>query len=133
MSLDLMFATEDIIIDNKLDPFNTPSSRSTEVNDIHLQSISQMITEIIPINTRILISCAIKKSFPFWVSWKPNENWDNKWWEFPTGGRATWDQVLASEEINKCKRARVTIMDPGRKCNHLRKLISNRVHKHNLN
>ena len=74
MSLDLMFAMEDIIIDNKLDPFNTPSSRSTEVNDIHLQSISQMITEIIPINTRIFISCAIKKSFPFLVSWKPNEN-----------------------------------------------------------
>ena len=48
---------------------------------------------------------------------------------FPLEG----DQVLASEEINKCKRARVTIMDPGRKCNHLRKLISNRVHKHNLN
>ena len=48
---------------------------------------------------------------------------------FPLEG----DQVLASEEINKCKRATVTTIDPSRKCNHLRKLICNRVHKQNLN
>ena len=43
------------------------------------------------------------------------------WSEFPNGGKAIVEQILASEEINKSKSG-VTIRDPSRKVNHLGKI-----------
>ena len=43
----------------------------------------------------------------------------------PNGGAAIVEQILASKEMNKSKRAglRVTVRDPNRKVNHLSKVI----------
>ena len=56
---------------------STRSSRSTEFKDILPWNISQMITKIIPLSTRIVISYAMKWGIPFWVRLKLNGNWDN--------------------------------------------------------
>ena len=55
----------------------TSSSRSTEFKDILPWNISQMIMKTIPINTRIVISHAMKRGIWFWVWWKVNGNWDS--------------------------------------------------------
>ena len=69
-----------IYINSNLKPLTkfTSSSRSTEFKDILPENISQMITETIPISTRIVISYAIKRGIPLSVWWKVNWNWDNK-------------------------------------------------------
>ena len=48
--------------------------------------------------------------------------------EFPNGGKATVEQILGSEEINKSKRAglRITVKDLSRKVSHLSKVIWDR-------
>ena len=56
----------------------TSSSRRTEFKDILQWNIPQMITKTIPISTRIVISNAMKRGFPFWIWWKVTGNWDNK-------------------------------------------------------
>ena len=45
--------------------------------------------------------------------------------EFPNGGKAIVEQILASEEINKSKRAglRITVWDLNRKVNDLSKIV----------
>ena len=55
----------------------TSSSRSTEFKDILPWNISEMITNTILINTRIVISYAMRQAIPLWVCWKVNGNWDN--------------------------------------------------------
>ena len=55
----------------------TSSSRSTEFKDILPWNISEMITNTILINTRIVISYAMRQAIPLWVYWKVNGNWDN--------------------------------------------------------
>ena len=59
-----------------------------------------MITKTIQITTKIVISYAMKQGIPLWIWWKVNENWDNN---FPK--KAIAEQMLASKEINKSKRA----------------------------
>ena len=47
--------------------------------------------------------------------------------EFPNGGKDIAEQILASEEINKSKRAgmlRVTVRDPSMKIKHLKSFVS---------
>ena len=60
------------------------------------------------------------------------------WSEFPNGGKAIVEEILASEEINKSKRGRtvrITVLDPSRKINYPSKVIwdkviwDNRVHQ----
>ena len=41
------------------------SSISTKFKDILPWNISQIITEAVPINTRIIISCAMEKGIPY--------------------------------------------------------------------
>ena len=51
------------------------------------------------------------------------------WSEFPNSGKAIVEQILASEEINKCKRAGLWESqsgNPSRKVNHLSKVIWDR-------
>ena len=69
----------DIYINSSLNPLTkfTSSSRSTKFKDILPWKISQMITKIIPVNMRIVISYAMKRSILLWIWWKVNGNWDN--------------------------------------------------------
>ena len=66
---------------------------------------SQMITKTIPISTRIVISYTMKQDSLFWVYWKVNGNWDNSKISISQWREAIVEQILASEEINKSKRA----------------------------
>ena len=69
----------DVYVSSNLEPLTrfTSSRRSTEFNNIFPWNIPQMITKIVPIGTRIVISYAMKWGIPFWVWRKVNENWDN--------------------------------------------------------
>ena len=44
---------------------------------------------------------------------KSMETETTTWWEFPNGGKAIVEQILASEEINKSKRAGLWQSQPG--------------------
>ena len=55
----------------------TSSSRSTKFKDILPWNISEMISNTTLINTRKVISYAMRQGIPFWVYWKVNGNWDN--------------------------------------------------------
>ena len=107
MRLDLIFSMRDIYINSNLNPLTkfTSSSRSTEFKDILRWNISQMITKTIPISTRIVISYAIKRGIPWWIDGKSMETEKTAWSEFPNGGKAVVEQILASEERKKSKRA----------------------------
>ena len=59
----------------------------------------------IPISTRIVISYAIKRDISCELVGKSMETEKTTWSEFPNGGKAIVEQILASEEINKSKRA----------------------------
>ena len=63
-----------------------------------------MITKTIPINTRIAISHAIKWGIPFEFIAKSIKT-ERTTSEFPNGGKAVVEQILASEERKKFKRA----------------------------
>ena len=56
---------------------------------------------------------------------KSMETETTTWSEFPNGAKAIVEQILASEEINKSKRAGLweSVWDPSRKVNHLSKVI----------
>ena len=68
-------------------------------------SISYINIKIIPISTRIVISHVMKWGILFWVYWKVNGNWDNNLIRIPNWGKAIAEQIVASEEISKSKRA----------------------------
>ena len=63
-----------------------------------------MITKTIPVSMRIVISYAVKWSIPFEFGAKSMDT-ETTTSEFPNGGKAIIQQILASEEINKSKRA----------------------------
>ena len=127
MRLDLIFSMWYIYVDsslNRLTKFSS-SSRSTMFKDILPWNISQMITKTFPINTRTAISYVLKWGILSWIIWKVNENWETTWSEFLNGGKAIVEQILASEERNKFKRALLweSVWDPSRKVNQLSKVI----------
>ena len=103
--VDLILTTRDIYINLNLSPLTkfTSSSRDTEFKDILPWNISQIITKAIPISTRIAMSYAMKRGIWLWVYWKVNGNRDQHDQNFPMEGEP--EQMLASEEINKPKRA----------------------------
>ena len=81
-----------------------------------------MIMKIVPISTRIVISyvaphCEFDR--------KSMETETATGSEFTNGGKAISEQILASEEINKSKRAglRIKVWDPSRKINHLSMIV----------
>ena len=51
---------------------------------------------------RTVVSYAMKRGILFWI-WLETET--KTWSEFPNGGKATVEQILALEEINKSKKA----------------------------
>ena len=72
-----------------------------------IMNISQMITKTIPITTRIVISYAMKLCYAscFEFDGKSMETGTTTLPEFPNGGKAIKEQIIASEERNKSKRA----------------------------
>ena len=105
--LDLRLSMRDIYINSNMNSLTkfTYSSRSSEFKDILPQNISKMITKTVSISTRIVISYAMKQGILLWIWWKVNGNWDKTWSEFPNRGKAFVEQILASEERKKSKRA----------------------------
>ena len=105
--LDLIFKIRDRYVNSNLNPLATftSSSRSTKFKDIPPWNISHMITEVIPVSMRIVISYAMMKwGIPLWHWRKVNGNWDSniricQWRE------SHFREILAWEEINKSKRA----------------------------
>ena len=65
----------------------------------------QIITKTIPISTRIVISYAMKQASRCEFDGESMETETTTWSEFPNEGKAIVEQILASEEINKSKRA----------------------------
>ena len=64
-----------------------------------------MITNTIPISTRKVISYAIKQASRCEFDGESMETETTTQSEFPNGGKAIVEQLLASEERNKSKRA----------------------------
>ena len=101
------FAYDEVYI-HQFQPVTThkiSTSRSTEFKDILPWYISQNITKIIPINTRVVIRYAIRRSIPLWVLQKVNGNQDNILIRISKWRKGIVELILAPEEINKCKRA----------------------------
>ena len=126
--LDLVFSMRDIYINSNLNPLTkfTSSSRSTKVKDILPWNISQMITKIIPISTRIAISYAMKWGIPLWISSKVIGNWDNNMIRISQSRKSycrTNTNVRRKKQIQKSRTMRITVWDPSRKVNHLSKVI----------
>ena len=127
MRLDLIFSMRNIYINSSPNPLRkfTSSSRSTEFKDILPWSISQIITKIILINTRIVKSNAMKQDIPLWI-WKVYGNWDNnmikifRWRESHCRTNAS---VRRKEEVQKSRTMRIAVWGPCRKVNHLSKVI----------
>ena len=105
--LDLLLMMRDKYINSNLNPLKkfTSSSNSTEFKDILPRNFPQMIMKTVPISTRIVISYAIKQGIPPWIWWKVSGTDPTTWSEFPNEWKACVEQILASEGINKSKRA----------------------------
>ena len=120
----LIFTVRDIYINFNLDPL-TWSSRSTKFKDTFAWNISQMITKTMQINTRMVISCAMKSGIPFGVLMKVKGN---------LGKNIRICQLRESdcrtnknsEERNKSKRVglceSLRVRDRSGKINHLAKV-----------
>ena len=110
-----------------------PQNSLTAVEALSLKISShgtsqQMITKTIPVSTRLVISCAMKRDIPLWIWWKVNGNWENNMIRIFQWRKTIVEQILASEEINKFKRARLweSVWDPSRKVSHLSKVVWDR-------
>ena len=79
VKLDLILTMRNIYINSNLNLLTkfTSNSRSTEFKDILPWNISQMITKIVPIITRIVISYVMKRGIPLRIWWRVNGSWDN--------------------------------------------------------
>ena len=100
--LDLILTMRDIYINSNLNPLTkfARNRRSIEFKDILQWIISQMIMKTYPVSTRIVISYEMKQGIQLWIWWKVNGNWDNN---------IIAEQMLASEEKNKSKRAGLSV------------------------
>ena len=104
--LDLILIMRDIYINFNLNPLTKCTrSRCTGFKDILSQNVSQIITKIIPISTRIVISNAMKRGILVWIWQKVDGNWDNNMIKFLNGRKTIIEQILVSEERNKSKKA----------------------------
>ena len=125
---DLIFTIRGIFINSNLNPLIqfTSSSRSSKLKVIFSWNISQMITRTVPISTRIVVSYTKKRSIPLWVWRRVNGNWDNNMIrisEWRESHCKTDTSFRRCKQIQKSRTVRVTVRDPGRKVNHLSKVI----------
>ena len=123
--LDLIFCMRDIYIISNLKPLIklTGSSRRSKLKDILSWSISQIITKIITISTKIFISYVMKRGILFWISWKVNGNNNmisiSQWRESHCRSNAS----IKKERNPKEQSMRMTVWDLSRKGNQLSKVI----------
>ena len=106
MRLDLTFTMRDIYINFNLNPLTkyTSSRRSTDFKGIFPWNISQMITKITPITTRIVISYTMKRDILFWLWKKVNGNWNNNIVRISQMRKSYW-RINTSVGKKKFKRA----------------------------
>ena len=99
MRLDLILLTRDMYIKSNVNPLTefTSSSRSTEFKDIFPWNISQIISKNVSISTRIVD--AMKQASHCEYDGKSMETETPPRSEFPNGGKAIVEQIIASEEI----------------------------------
>ena len=120
----LIFTVRDIYINFNLDPL-TWNSKSTKLKDIFQWNIPQMITKTILINTRIVISCAMKSGIPFGVLMKVKGNLGKSIRICQQRG-SDCRTSKSSEGRNKSKRvglwASLGVRDRSGKVNHLAKV-----------
>ena len=120
----LIFTVRDIYINFNLDPL-TWNSKSTKLKDILQWNIPQMITKTILINTRIVISCAMKSGIAFGVLMKVKGNLGKniRICQWRGSDCRTSD---SSEEINQSKRVglweSLGVRGRSGKVNHLAKV-----------
>ena len=121
---DLIFTVRNIYINFNLDPL-TWSSRSTKFKNTFAWNMSQMITKTIQINTRIVISCAMKSGIPFGVLMKVKGNL-GKNIRICQLRESDCRTNKSSEERNKSKRVglceSLRVRDRSGKINHLAKV-----------
>ena len=123
----------DIYINSNLNPLLklTSSSSSTELKDILSWNISQMITKIIPISMGIATSYGMKQGILLWIWWE--SQWKLKHDQnFPHGGKAIVEQILASEERQTLKSPKTKTLVDGsieRTSSMLDEIESKTVHK----
>ena len=91
---------------NQLTKFSN-SSKSIKFENIFPWNISQTIMRTVPNTTRIVMNCVMEGVSPFEFERKSRETETKTCLEFPNGGKATVEQILASEETNKSKIARL--------------------------
>ena len=129
VKLDLIFMTRDKCINFNLEPLRKfTSSRSTKFKDILPWNISQMISNTIPISTRIVIMYAVKLCTPFWVWRKVKWNWGNQMirvFEWRKSHCRTITSVR-KKQIQKSRTAWFIVRDLSMKVNCLGKVIWNR-------
>ena len=128
MRFDLVLTIRDMYINSNLNSLTklTRSSRSTVFKDILPWNISQMIMKTIPISTRIVISCGMKRGILFWVYWKINGNWDNSMIKISQLRGSHCRSIISvrrNKYIQKNRTVTVTVRDPNKKVNHLSKVI----------
>ena len=121
---DLILMIWDVYINSSLNPLTKfiSSSRSTEFKDILLWNMSLMITKIIPITTRIVISYAMERGILFWDGWKVNGNWDNNMIRIPQRREShcrTNTSVRRKIQIQKSRTMRAIFWDSSRKVNQV--------------
>ena len=59
----------------------------------------------------VVISYVMESGIPLWVWQRVNGNWETTWSDFPNGGKAIVEQILASEEKNiNCWGVKQTLM-----------------------
>ena len=119
----LVFSMGDIYISSNLNPLTkfTSSSRSTWLKDILSWNISQMVTKTNAINTRILMSYAMKCGILLWNRWKHNGILDNNMIRISQRREShcrTNPGIRRKKEIQKSRTMRITVRDPSRKVNH---------------
>ena len=88
--IQLIFTMRYIYINSNLHPLteSTSSSRNTEFKDILPRYISQISTKIIPISTRVVITCANEMEYsPFEFHRRSMETEAISWSEFPMDGK----------------------------------------------
>ena len=129
--LDWIFYVRDIYSNSNLKLLTkfTNSSRSTEFEDVLSWNISPMNMKTFPISIRIAINYVMKRGIPLWVWWKVCGNCDsnmtrNSQWR-ESHCRTNYS-IKKKKEIQKSKNKRITVWDPIRKVNHLKKVIWDR-------
>ena len=126
MRLDLILLVRDIYINSNLKPLTkfTRISRSTEFKGMIPWNIPQMITQTVPISTRIVINSAVKWGIPLCIWWKVNGNWDNNMISIPQRRESHCrTKTSIKRKIEKSRTVRITVCDLSRKVNSLSKVV----------